>query len=101
MVWHFSSRNGYLSAEQRQIAPTIYQSLKAAAQALQQGETLSQVLANIKATLTAAGFVVDYVEARTTELQKIEAFSEDLVLFVAAKLGNTRLIDNLQVKHSA
>lgn len=96
-----SSRNGYLSAEQRQIAPTIYQSLKAAAQALQQGETLSQVLANIKATLTAAGFVVDYVEARTTELQKIEAFSEDLVLFVAAKLGNTRLIDNLQVKHSA
>ena len=96
-----SSRNGYLSAEQRQIAPTIYQSLKTAAQALQQGETLSQVLANIKATLTAAGFVVDYVEARTTELQKIEAFSEDLVLFVAAKLGNTRLIDNLQVKHSA
>jgi len=96
-----SSRNGYLSVEQRQIAPTIYQSLKTAAQALQQGETLSQVLANIKATLTAAGFVVDYVEARTTELQKIEAFSEDLVLFVAAKLGNTRLIDNLQVKHSA
>ena len=44
---------------------------------------------------------MDYVEARTTELQKIEAFSEDLVLFVAAKLGNTRLIDNLQVKHSA
>ncbi len=96
-----SSRNGYLSAEQRQIAPTIYQSLKTAAHALQQGENLSQVLANIKATLTAAGFVVDYVEARTTELQKIEAFSEDLVLFVAAKLGNTRLIDNLQVKHSA
>ena len=96
-----SSRNGYLSAEQRQIAPTIYQSLKAAEQALQQGESLSQVLANIKTTLTTAGFVVDYVEARTTELQKIEAFSEDVVLFVAAKLGNTRLIDNLQVKHSA
>ncbi len=95
-----SSRNGYLSAEQRQIAPYLLK-FKGCCTSITASETLSQVLANIKATLTAAGFVVDYVEARTTELQKIEAFSEDLVLFVAAKLGNTRLIDNLQVKHSA
>jgi len=40
------------------------------------------------------------VEARTPELQKIEAFDQDLVLFVAAKLGKTRLIDNLQVKYT-
>ena len=94
-----SSLNGYLSEENRQKAPTIYQSLKAAEQSLQTGTALADVLANIKATLTQAGFVVDYVEARTPALQKMDAFDQDVVLFVAAKLGATRLIDNLKVKH--
>ena len=96
-----SSRNGYLSVEHRALAPSIYQSLKTAATELQSGITLLQVLENIKQTLTTAGFVVDYVEARTVELQKIDEFHQDVVLFVAAKLGKTRLIDNLQVKHTA
>jgi pantoate--beta-alanine ligase len=96
-----SSRNGYLSPEHRAIAPTIYQSLKAAVSALQAGTALSDVLLNLRQTLSNAGFVVDYVEARTLELHKIEQFEQDIVLFVAAKLGDTRLIDNLQVKHSA
>jgi len=95
-----SSRNGYLSEEHRQIAPTIFQSLKAAEQQLQSGVALADVLESIKHTLTQTGFIVDYVEARTPELQKIEAFDQDLVLFVAAKLGKTRLIDNLQVKYT-
>ncbi|MFW1753240.1 pantoate--beta-alanine ligase [Acinetobacter wanghuae] len=93
-----SSRNGYLSAEHRQIAPTIYKSLKAAELELQQGIGLDTVLANIRQTLSAAGFEIDYVEARTPELQKIETFNQDVVLFIAAKIGQTRLIDNLQVK---
>ncbi|ENX24670.1 pantothenate synthetase [Acinetobacter vivianii] len=92
-----SSRNGYLTEEQRAIAPTIYQSLKQAEQQLHEGQTLNQVLANISAQLTQAGFVVDYVEARQTNLQPIAQFDQNLVLFVAAKLGATRLIDNLQV----
>lgn len=96
-----SSRNGYLSEEHRQVAPTIFQSLKTAEQELQSGVALADVLESIKHTLTQAGFIVDYVEARTPELQKIEAFDQDLVLFVAAKLGKTRLIDNLQVKYTA
>ncbi|MFH7804396.1 pantoate--beta-alanine ligase [Acinetobacter sp. YH16039] len=96
-----SSRNGYLSAEHRAIAPTIYQSLTAAEQELHSGVSLADVLENIKQKLTQAGFIVDYVEARTPELQKIQAFDQDVVLFVAAKLGTTRLIDNLQVKHTA
>ncbi len=96
-----SSRNGYLSAEHRAIAPTIYQSLTAAEKELHNGVSLAEVLENIKQKLTQAGFIVDYVEARTPELQDIEAFDQDVVLFVAAKLGNTRLIDNLQVKHTA
>ena len=96
-----SSRNGYLSEEHRKTAPVIFQSLKKAEAELQQGTDLSEVLENIKTALTAAGLVVDYVEARTPNLQAIDQFNQDLVLFVAAKLGTTRLIDNLQVKHTA
>lgn len=92
-----SSRNGYLSVEQREIAPTIYRLLKQAEQSLQEGKALSEVLANISAQLTQAGFVVDYVEARQPNLQSVEQFDRNLVLFVAAKLGSTRLIDNLEV----
>lgn len=92
-----SSRNGYLSTEQREIAPTIYRLLKQAEQSLQEGKALSEVLANISAQLTQAGFVVDYVEARQPNLQPVEQFDRNLVLFVAAKLGSTRLIDNLEV----
>lgn len=93
-----SSRNGYLTAEQRATAPIIYQLLKQAEQQLHQGELLAQVLANISAQLTQAGLVVDYVEARQTNLQPIEQFDRNAVIFVAAKLGATRLIDNLQVE---
>ena len=96
-----SSRNGYLSPEHRAIAPIIYQSLKAAATQLQAGEALANVLAVLRQSLTDAGFEVDYVEARSPQLQQVQQFDQDVVLFVAAKLGATRLIDNLQVKHSA
>ena len=96
-----SSRNGYLSAEHRQIAPIIYQSLKTAASNLNQGELLADVLAQIKTQLIQHSFVVDYVEARSPMLQTVEQFDQDIVLFVAAKLGKTRLIDNLQVNFSS
>lgn len=95
-----SSRNGYLSPEERQKAPEIYQRLKNAAAELQQGHALSQVVEHMKSELTQAGFVVDYVEARTPELKAVQEFNQDLVLFVAARLGKTRLIDNLQVHYS-
>ena len=92
-----SSRNGYLSEQQRAIAPKIYQLLKQAEQQLHEGQALAQVLESISNQLTQAGFVVDYVEARQTNLQPIAQFDRNVVLFVAAKLGTTRLIDNLQV----
>ncbi|MDQ9889174.1 pantoate--beta-alanine ligase [Acinetobacter pittii] len=92
-----SSRNGYLSPEQRQVAPVIYQSLKQAEQHLHQGKDLQQVLEDIKTQLTDNGFVVDYVEARQSNLLSATQFDRDIVLFIAAKLGATRLIDNLEV----
>ncbi|WP_290014226.1 pantoate--beta-alanine ligase [Acinetobacter pittii] len=92
-----SSRNGYLSPEQRQVAPVIYQSLKQAEQHLHQGKDLQQVLEDIKTQLTDNGFVVDYVEACQSNLLPATQFDRDIVLFIAAKLGATRLIDNLEV----
>ncbi len=94
-----SSRNGYLTPEQRQIAPVIYQALQTASQALHQHTDLQQVLEQIRATLVQAGFDVDYVEAYSPDLLPIQQFGQDIVLFVAAKLGSTRLIDNLYVKY--
>ncbi|OTG94172.1 pantoate--beta-alanine ligase [Acinetobacter sp. ANC 3832] len=96
-----SSRNGYLSVENRQIAPMIYKSLKIAEQHLHEGQSLSETLTQIRADLSRTGFEVDYVEARTPMLQKVDQFNQDVVLFVAAKLGKTRLIDNLQVKYTS
>lgn len=96
-----SSRNGYLSEQERKTAPTIYQTLKTAEADLHNGQALSDVLEKIRANLTDAGFVVDYIEARSPSLQKIDQIDQDVVLFIAAKLGKTRLIDNLQVKYSS
>ena len=95
-----SSRNGYLTEQERQTAPVIYQSLKTAEKELQSGTALDLSLEHIRTTLTQTGLVVDYVEARTPMLQKAAQFDQDVVLFVAAKLGKTRLMDNLQVKYS-
>ncbi|WP_284880486.1 pantoate--beta-alanine ligase [Acinetobacter variabilis] len=96
-----SSRNGYLSEQERATAPVIFQSLKTAEQQLHAGKTLEEARAGIRQTLTDAGLVVDYVEARTPELQKIDEFNQDVVILIAAKLGKTRLIDNLQIKYAA
>lgn len=95
-----SSRNGYLSAEQRQRAPLIYQTLLQAKQALEQGEALATVLLNAETKLANAGFDVDYLAAYTPDLLAIDTFTQDIVLFVAAKLGHTRLIDNLYVHYT-
>lgn len=96
-----SSRNGYLSEEHRATAPVIYKALKSAEAHLKEGLALTEVLADIKTELTGHGFVVDYVEARSPMLQTVTQFDQDLVLFVAAKIGKTRLIDNLSVHYSA
>lgn len=93
-----SSRNGYLTDLQRKVAPKIYQSLTDAEKALRKKTQLAEVLASIEANLTKAGFEIDYVEALTPDLEAVNAFDQDIVLFIAAKLGNTRLIDNLVVK---
>lgn len=93
-----SSRNGYLTSTQRSSAATIYQTLLTIAAQLKHGvRDWSQLSVEGAAHLTAAGFVVDYVEIRTPMLALPEAEDTEWVILIAAKLGNTRLIDNLSV----
>ncbi|MDO9215273.1 MAG: pantoate--beta-alanine ligase [Methylococcales bacterium] len=91
-----SSRNGYLTPEQRQTAPLLYQSLCAAREAMVAGLDYMSVEKNALSTLQNAGFQPDYFHiCRSVDLAPAQQGDTELVLLVAAKLGKTRLIDNL------
>ena len=96
-----SSRNAYLTAAERAVAPTLNAALLAAAAALRGGETVAAVEAAGLATLTAAGFgTVDYFETRAADdLRRLGPGPGDAParIFVAARLGRARLIDNVAV----
>ncbi|WP_217476412.1 pantoate--beta-alanine ligase [Stutzerimonas stutzeri] len=97
-----SSRNGYLSAEERATAPVLYRTLQQLAESIRQGERdYPALLASGKQALQAAGLRPDYLEIRhATDLQPALPDHHDLVILAAAYLGKTRLIDNLQL-HTA
>lgn len=92
-----SSRNVYLSPEDRATAPVLYKAMKETAKRLKAGDDFETALSGGAAMITAAGFVIDYFEARHSEtLAKITSMKDGPVrLIVAAKLGKTRLIDNI------
>lgn len=94
-----SSRNAYLSASEQAVAPTLYRALKDCAARLKSGQPIGAALADSRAQIERAGFVVDYIDARHGEtLAPIAALSDGPIrLLVAAKLGRTRLIDNIAV----
>ncbi|HWV55588.1 pantoate--beta-alanine ligase [Pseudorhodoplanes sp.] len=94
-----SSRNVYLSPAERQTAPVLYRVLKDSAARIKAGETIAKILADGRATITNAGFAVDYLEARHAEtLEPVATYGDGPIrLLVAARLGKTRLIDNLGV----
>jgi pantoate--beta-alanine ligase len=94
-----SSRNVYLSAEERQTAPVLHRVLKESAVRIKAGEAVATVLADGRAAIEKAGFAVDYLEARHAEtLAPVTVLADGPIrLLVAAKLGKTRLIDNLGV----
>ena len=94
-----SSRNVYLSESERQTAPTLYRTLKASAADIKGGETLESVLAAGRAKTELAGFAVDYFEARHALTLRPVTTRKDgpIRLLVAARLGKTRLIDNIAV----
>lgn len=97
-----SSRNGYLSEQERAIAPRLYEMLQQAQAALLAEELIENVKKLAIADLTQAGFSVDYFSvARRSDLKTATKNDHDLIILAAAKLGKTRLIDNLWVTKTA
>jgi pantoate--beta-alanine ligase len=94
-----SSRNVYLSPEERQVAPVLYKAMKESAKRLRAGDDVEAAMAGGAELITSAGFVLDYFEARHAEtLAPIASVKDGPVrILVAARLGKTRLIDNVGV----
>lgn len=94
-----SSRNGYLTAEERARAPLIHQTLRQAAARLRAGgTTLATIEQDASETLAAAGFRPEYVSIRRLEdLEPPGADERHFSILIAAWLGSARLIDNIKV----
>ncbi|CAN2535729.1 Pantothenate+synthetase [Methylocapsa aurea] len=95
-----SSRNIYLAREERLAAPALYRALREAARRIAEGEPIGHVMAEAREQIAAKGFLIDYLEARHAETLARVARRHDgpIRLLVAAKLGATRLIDNVAVE---
>jgi len=92
-----SSRNQYLQGAERQVATTIHRVLLQMRERARQGDGVAHTEAEARAQLEAAGFQVDYAELRRTDLSRpVDAAERGLLALVAARLGRTRLIDNLE-----
>lgn len=102
-----SSRNQYLTETERNIAPILHQELQLLADQLTNGAHIEQGLEHLlsaaEARITAAGFIIDYLEVKTAQLDALKADNlqaslernqQDWVILVAAWLGRARLLDN-------
>jgi pantoate--beta-alanine ligase len=98
-----SSRNAYLTPDHRAIAPLLYQTLCAAANELQQGGLVDDVLQRAVTTLTTGGFrSVDYVSLVDAEnLDALQRLDRPARIAAAVRLGPARLIDNIAVEPGA
>ena len=94
-----SSRNAYLSASERAVAPTLHRVLADCAEEIARGAEPAAVIRRGRATIEQAGFVLDYLDARNADTLRpiASAPAGPLRLLVAARLGRTRLIDNVAV----
>jgi pantoate--beta-alanine ligase len=95
-----SSRNQYLSEAERREAARIHAALQNAAAAVRSGTSVAEAEAAATQSLDATGFDVDYVAIRRHDLSDATGADTDLVALVAARLGRTRLIDNLEFTRS-
>lgn len=94
-----SSRNSYLSDEERAVAPLLYATLSEVVADLENGRrNFADLESDASARLAAAGFEVDYLAIRrAVNLEMPDRDSDDLVVLAAARLGGARLIDNIVV----
>ena len=97
-----SSRNSYLTPEQLQRAPELYQQLQACARALRAGAPPEAATQPSWQALEAAGFVPEYLQVADPEsLQPLASAQPGMIILAAARLGRARLIDNLEVQLNA
>ena len=94
-----SSRNVYLSPEERRVAPTLYKAMKESAGRLRAGDNVRAAMGAGAEMVVGAGFALDYFELRHAETLAPIASVKDgpMRILVAAKIGKTRLIDNIGV----
>lgn len=94
-----SSRNGYLSPEERDIAPLIHQTLNTCREAIACGfDNFLQLESHARMKLLQAGFEPDYFAIRDARtLRAVTEDTEEIAILAAARLGNTRLIDNVRL----
>ena len=94
-----SSRNVYLSPDERAAAPVLYRVLRLCAGKIGKGRNIATILAEGREAIERAGFALDYLEARHAETLAPIASASDVPvrLLVAARFGKTRLIDNVGV----
>jgi pantoate--beta-alanine ligase len=94
-----SSRNVYLSEDERRAAPELFRAMKETAALLRDGTEPTAALAAGSEIIQRAGFALDYFEVRHAETLKSVTSIDDgpLRILVAAKIGTTRLIDNMAV----
>ena len=94
-----SSRNVYLLPEQRLTAPELYRALQESARRLRAGDDIEAAMAGGAEIVTGTGFTLDYFEVRHAETLAPIASVKDgpMRILVAAKIGKTRLIDNIGV----
>lgn len=94
-----SSRNAYLSAAQRKQAPQLHRALQSVAEAITAAQHNDAALTDAAARqLQQYGWVVDYIEIRRADtLAAAQPGDKDLVVLGAARLGSTRLIDNIEI----
>ncbi len=99
-----SSRNRYLAADQRRIAAKLNKALFASADHIAHGAPIDRVLSACSKALVAAGFDgIDYLDARDARaLDPVDHFDPQIEsrLFIAARLGKTRLIDNVPIERT-
>ena len=93
-----SSRNSYLTADQREMAPELSKAISEAAKSIRSGVEIDEAALTASRMLKTLGFEVDYVEVRNADtLQAVRSAVEPMRILAAARLGATRLIDNMAV----
>ena len=97
-----SSRNGYLSTKDRAKAPQLHQALQQVKQVIQAGHReYSTIEAQVNQDLAQLGWLPDYISVRSADsLMPATGTDHNLVVLGAARLGNTRLIDNIEFQIS-